>query len=133
MTKIKYWLPAIAWMAVIFYFSGRTGSEIKSMFPFLPDLDWGHLAEYFVLSLLIYYGLVNSTRRRRPYLLAILLSTVYGVTDEWHQYYVPGRMTDIFDLVNDAAGAALAMVALHLYRMKKTPGNRRGDGNSTGN
>ncbi|MFZ5641042.1 MAG: hypothetical protein ACOY4Q_10190 [Bacillota bacterium] len=51
------------------------------------------------------------------------------------EYWLPAIswMADVFDLVNDAAGAALAMAALHLYKMKKTPGNQAGNGNSTGN
>ena len=36
---------------------------------------------------------------------AWLVATLYGVTDEWHQMYVPGRTSELRDLVNDAAGA----------------------------
>jgi VanZ family protein len=32
----------------------------------------------------------------------------YGVTDEWHQSFVPGRSADAIDLVADAVGAGLA-------------------------
>lgn len=40
---------------------------------------------------------------------AWLVATLYGVTDEWHQVYVPGRTSELRDLVNDAAGALLAI------------------------
>ncbi|MFT4512817.1 MAG: VanZ family protein [Planctomycetota bacterium] len=41
-----------------------------------------------------------------------LLASLYGVVDELHQAYVPGRMCSFADLVSDASGAALAVVVL---------------------
>ena len=35
----------------------------------------------------------------------VLLATLFGVTDEIHQYFVPGRQADVFDVVADAVGA----------------------------
>lgn len=40
------------------------------------------------------------------------ITTAYGVVDELHQSYVPGRDCSLFDLVSDGAGAALAVVLL---------------------
>ncbi len=37
------------------------------------------------------------------------IATVYGVTDEWHQSFVPGRMADPRDLLADGVGAALGL------------------------
>lgn len=41
-----------------------------------------------------------------------LVASAYGVVDELHQSFVPGRDCSMFDLVSDAAGAALAVVLL---------------------
>lgn len=41
-----------------------------------------------------------------------LLASLYGVVDELHQAYVPGRVCSFADLVSDASGAALAVVVL---------------------
>ena len=46
-------------------------------------------------------------------LAAVAFSTAYGVTDELHQYFVPPRQMDGFDLVADTLGAALAAGALY--------------------
>ena len=43
--------------------------------------------------------------------LATLIATVYGITDEWHQSYVPGRTSDPLDVVADFVGALLATLA----------------------
>ena len=40
---------------------------------------------------------------------ALLAASAYGATDEWHQYFVPGRSCDVFDWVADTTGAALAV------------------------
>lgn len=40
---------------------------------------------------------------------AILLATLYGVSDELHQTFVPGRSADRFDVLADCLGATLAV------------------------
>jgi VanZ family protein len=42
-------------------------------------------------------------------LLAIVLATLYGVTDEFHQLFVPGRSADRYDVVADCLGASLGV------------------------
>ena len=47
----------------------------------------------------------------RAVALAIVASALYGVTDEIHQYFVPMRQADVWDVVADAAGATIAAVS----------------------
>ncbi|QZT35357.1 VanZ family protein [Caldalkalibacillus thermarum TA2.A1] len=116
------WAPALVWMGVIFYLSSRTGEEIQSMFPMFERLDWGHFAAYFILGLAYWFALqaykLNEWQRKG---LAVLFSFLYGISDEIHQAFVPGRHPDPFDVVNDVIGATLAMVVVYLcqkYRKK---------------
>jgi len=44
-----------------------------------------------------------------PAWLAVLIVSAFGVTDEWHQSFVPGRSCDVFDWLADTTGAALAV------------------------
>jgi len=44
---------------------------------------------------------------------ALIVVSAYGVTDEWHQYFVPGRSTELEDWIADTAGAAIAIL---MYR-----------------
>lgn len=41
--------------------------------------------------------------------VAILLATLYGVTDEFHQLFVPGRSADRYDVLADCLGASLGV------------------------
>jgi len=41
---------------------------------------------------------------------AVALAAVYGITDEFHQWFVPGRTADVYDWVADCAGAAAGVV-----------------------
>jgi VanZ family protein len=43
-------------------------------------------------------------------LAAIVLTTLYGVSDEIHQYFVPPRTPDILDVAADAAGACAGAI-----------------------
>lgn len=93
-------LGAVAWAALLFLSSSGTGvSWILSRLP--PGSDkFVHAAAYFVLGALLALG----TGRPR---LAFWLAVAYGVSDEVHQAFVPGRYPDALDLVADAVGAGL--------------------------
>jgi hypothetical protein len=124
--KRRFWrfLPAAVWMAVIFILSARSGGELNSwlpwvqgMLPGLESFDPMHYAAYFVLALTLGYGFGSSAFTWRGCLSIMAVSVLYGVTDEWHQFYVPNRSPDVQDLRNDAIGAALACLLLMLYRL----------------
>jgi VanZ family protein len=40
---------------------------------------------------------------------ALLVATFYGVSDEFHQSFVPGRTPDAYDVLADCSGAAIAI------------------------
>jgi VanZ family protein len=102
------WLPAILWMAAIF---------VVSSIPDVPTPPGGfsdstlHAAEYSVLSLLVLRALAGGRWhgvRWSTAILAVVLSTAYGVSDEWHQAFVPGRTSEWRDVISDLRGAAIA-------------------------
>lgn len=119
MKKALPWLPSFFWMGVIFYLSGRTGGQLSSMFPFLKDFNWGHFLAYFILSALYYYALAATTSLKNVPFWAVFLSLLYGITDEYHQSFVPSRTPELTDIGNDVIGAALAATVIHLHRRKR--------------
>lgn len=113
------WLPAIGWMAVIFYLSSRTGDDlggwldnIRWLVPFMESFDWGHFIAYFILALTYLWAWRPKRLTLRIKAGIVALCLLYGLTDEFHQSFVPGRTPDVGDLRNDGIGAALAMVLM---------------------
>jgi VanZ family protein len=105
-------LAAVAWMALIFRLSALPGSAVPGKFGAL-----GHYGLYAVLGAL--YLMALPANGRRPWLAALLalaLASAYGVTDEFHQSFVPGRVPDVADWLVDTAGALTAVLGIVLMR-----------------
>ena len=106
--RVRVWGPAWATMVLIFVLS-----SISGLGPIPGGVDDGvaHALQYAVLAALLMRGLAGARWRGvrvRAAALAVLLATLYGVTDEAHQWFVPGRTAEVTDLVADALGAAVA-------------------------
>lgn len=101
---LRDWAPAVAWMALLFVLSGRPVPRAVSAVP-----DWvGHALLYAVLGALVCRALAGGrapTARQAAFSVAV--ATLYGITDEWHQSFVPGRTAEAADVAKDLAGAAL--------------------------
>jgi len=90
---------------------------------YMPLRDKGiHFVEYLVLGLLIAHASMRTWPehpRYRTTLLAIVLSIAWGISDEFHQAFVPGRTADVVDLAADAAGATVgALLQLAFCSMR---------------
>lgn len=119
MGKIVRWLPAILWMIVIFIMSSQTQQDLNKLLPFfrefipqMRDFNWGHFFAYFILACTFFWGMKDNGWKTKLYV--IVFCVIYGVTDEFHQRFVPGRTPDILDLRNDAIGSALAMLFISI-------------------
>jgi VanZ family protein len=98
-------------MAVIFAASSRPLPAYVTVLP-----DWStHSAAFAVLSILCCRALAGGlgpALRRSDALLAVAFSVAYGVSDEYHQSFVPGRDPTAWDVAKDAVGA---LVGAWLY------------------
>ena len=119
---IKYWLPVIMYMGFIFYLSSLP-NPIEQVIPknILPYFDFEHfiyhIIEYAILSLLLYRAL--KITNKNPQTLAILITILYAITDEIHQYFVPRRISSIFDLAIDSFGAIAMQCIINVYNWLK--------------
>lgn len=126
---MNLWLPVVLYMAGIFALSSIPGP---------PGLVEGadkpaHLLLYSGLAVVLVRALSNRWRRvtLRVVLAAIAVATLYGVTDEWHQRFVPPRQVETFDVVADAVGAAIGAFGLYgLFRMRRQRGGAAEAGQS---
>lgn len=96
------WWAALAWVIVLFALSASPGGDggLDFAWRFAGDDKLAHVALYTVLG-----ALLRAATGRTGW--AIGLASAYGVTDEVHQAFVPGRQADPLDWAADTVGAAL--------------------------
>lgn len=70
-----------------------------------------HIFLYGVLTLLLVWTLDGVEPRAYRFLIALVIAVAFGAAMEWLQTKVPGRYGMVFDIVLDAAGAALGLLA----------------------
>jgi VanZ family protein len=114
--RLDPWAPPVVLMAVIFALSAQ------------PSLDTGlgladtigrkavHFGEYALLALLWWRALRTRMDSGHAAIAAFLLSSLYAMTDEYHQTFVEGRSGNALDWVVDTAGAATAAFGLRARR-----------------
>jgi VanZ family protein len=104
-------LPPFLWAALLFFLSNTPGNELPVP-TFVPNFDKiAHFGAYGVLGLLIIRAgkeqWLGGRLRRRWFLAAWALACLYGLSDEWHQSFVPLRSSSLWDWLFDAVGSGL--------------------------
>lgn|SRR3972149_7400385 len=110
----KLLFPPILWAGAIFLFSA---------FPTTPvsEIHWrdfvvkksAHVIEYAILTILLYRAFKGyGVARGNAALFSIFMALLYGVTDEFHQSFTPGREPKVRDVFFDTIGALFAIYSL---------------------
>ncbi len=110
-----WWIPAVVWAAGIFYLSSKQAKDLPQIdIPYLDKVV--HFILYGTLSTLTFCGLrLGSARNFRVAMfLGLLIASLYGVSDEYHQRFVSGRSCDVFDWVADTLGGSVVFLAAFL-------------------
>jgi VanZ family protein len=106
--------PPIAWAAAIFGASSQSDIGPAALIP-----DWiTHGIAFAILGLLTCRALAGGMGRPlsgRAFALAVALVTLYGVSDEYHQSFVPLRDPSLGDVAKDLGGA---LVGSALFRAR---------------
>jgi VanZ family protein len=116
-----YWLPVALYAGTIFYLSSQSHPEEQLpsvMFEEISDKVL-HAVEYGILALLCYRAFrwgVNGPVASHALTLAIVAASLYGITDEVHQLFVPFRESSWQDWVADTVGAAVGALSLRAIR-----------------
>mgnify|MGYP001180919595 CR=1 FL=1 len=108
-------------MALIHAFSSLPGTPhgggpVAAIPSWLHNL--AHVPAYALLAASWHVAL-GAPRGRRGALLIGLLTVGYGVLDEWHQSFVPGRQCSAGDVLRDALGAAVGIWAMRSFAALK--------------
>ena len=132
---LRYWLPVLIWLIVIFVGSSDLlSAEHTSRFigPFLrwfvPDINaatiasvqflvrkCAHLTEYAILAALLWRALRRHPASFSPApALAFVIAAAYASLDEFHQSYIASRTGSSWDVLIDCAGVILGLA---IYRL----------------
>jgi len=123
--RVVYWVPPLLYMAAIFHFS----SESQPL-PALTEHVWDkllHVTEYAGLGFLWCRALRSEGLGwAASIVLAALVTTFYGASDEWHQSFVPLRDSSVRDWLADLLGGtagsvAFAGLSMALRRLRPLP------------
>ncbi len=114
MTKFfQLWLPVLLWMVFIFILSGIPGLKTELEFDFTLRKA-AHIAEYFILTLLLYRAFRGSFELSYFTLVVCpaAIALLYAISDEYHQIFVHGRNGSVVDVLIDSIGIILFYMIL---------------------
>lgn len=134
--KMAIWALTILWMAVIFYFSHQPAEVSKEesgkvliQMDLITEKDisvegdrrifllqyyirkTAHVTVFFVLGSLLALS-INGNRLKgfKAYAAAYLSGTLYAVSDEVHQIFIPGRGPLVKDVMLDSIGVFIGVL-----------------------
>jgi VanZ family protein len=111
------WATVILYMGVIFYLSHQPTVPIPMKFPHQDKVM--HFGAYFLLAAFLAHAIYPAGHKRR-FWLALVIASLYGVSDEIHQMFVPGRDASVLDWLADTGGAWMGAF-LYLNFRKRPP------------
>lgn len=82
-----------------------------------------HAIVYSAFGFFVARALHNQTNylrlKENLFLFTIIIGTLYGISDEFHQYFVPGRVTDILDVLADSVGTLIGFAIFNFWNKWK--------------
>ncbi|MCR1953092.1 MULTISPECIES: VanZ family protein [Clostridium] len=138
--KIISWAMLIVWMGIIFFMSHQPGEvsssqselvlkifsffgiELNQYFGELATLvvrKTAHFSEYLILFLFAYNVSKFYFTTKRARLYSIIFVFLYASTDEFHQYFIPGRNMAFKDVLIDTSGGAIGYLITRIVEIVK--------------
>ena len=134
--KIITWSMLLLWMVFIFFMSGQDGNKSTDQSNFVAELfkyfgfdiknilgDIGtliirktaHFSEYFILCILFYRVIIMYVSIRTTRVISIIATFIYALSDEVHQFFVPGRTCAFRDVLIDTIGGVTSILVLYIF------------------
>lgn len=101
-----YWLPLILYCLFIYIQSDHPSPEQIPIFPYVDKVL--HVTAYGILGILFYRAyqtLMVKDNIKILMLLSVVSTSLYGISDEIHQSFVPFREAEVADVIADMIGA----------------------------
>lgn len=135
MKKIKYFIPSIILMTIIFWFSHQTGTGSSGLSTYIihwlennlhiiiPELiirKIAHMSEYMLLTLTFIYGFYHNYYSLQKILFYSITATfLFACSDEFHQLFIIGRSGQFLDVIIDTIGGIIAVILFYILKKKK--------------
>lgn len=118
--RLSKLVPMICVMGTIFFLSHKTGEEVT--LPEIAGIDLAaHFTIYALLACAVLFAWTDNFKRMYPLktiVYTVLFCFLYGISDEFHQSFIPGRFVSLLDVVADTVGPVL-VCSLWWLRGKK--------------
>jgi len=118
--KLLVYTPLVVYWIILF---GATTLPAASMPSFGVVDKVNHLLAYFILAILLFLTLLFQQKvplsLNKAAAYALIICSLYGMLDEVHQIFIPGRSAEFLDFLADACGALLGVLVMN-YLVKKS-------------
>ena len=110
-----FWFPILLYCLLIFIQSSRPSPDITPHWPYFDKVL--HFTAYALLGALFLRAFKTTRIKHHLKLilaLSVLFSSLYGISDEIHQSFVPHRTADVMDALADMLGS---IAGVYLYQL----------------
>jgi len=142
LSMLRSWLcviPMLAVMGIIFFLSHQPhlsfDLEVSHQDKIFHAIAYGVLAASTLFAALpagkglVFFDLPAKNRSRSRLILTglgvVFFCLLYGISDEFHQSFIPGRESSILDVVADTFGAVIVVSLWFYFRTKDDPDKRK--------
>ncbi|MEE9443732.1 MAG: VanZ family protein [candidate division Zixibacteria bacterium] len=118
---VRYHLPFYLFAALILSISSLPQFKPPDMEIVFAD-KIAHFFEYGIFAFLALRSLGQLSafkNRKKLYPWVLVISVVFAALDEWHQAYIPGRFSDIYDFIADTIGIVVVLLSIYIQSKRK--------------
>lgn len=124
-----YWFPVFIYCLLIYIQSSYPSPETIPDLPYMDKLL--HFTAYAFLGALFFRAFKKrrfANNIRRAIICSIFASTLYGLSDELHQFYIPYRNADFIDALADMLGSIGGVYLFYYLKINYSPSVRTHQG-----
>ena len=119
MPKFLDALALAGYCALIYWLSSQPSLPIAPLFSWQDKVH--HFSAYAIMSILAWRAFRHLSKSPGLTLIAaVVFCSLFGLSDEWHQSYVPGRTADAWDWLADTLGALAVAYGLRRFGRVQT-------------
>ena len=112
--KVRWTIATVCWMGLIFYLSSLSGEDLDKQIHIKP-ISWiGHVFLFAVLAAFLQLAVRGwNVEVTLNWAIAVaIFSSLFGVSDEYHQSFISGRHASVTDAVIDSISSTVTAILM---------------------